>query len=143
FATLWKGAKVFQDLRNRKLLAGKCGACEFRDVCGGCRARAYALTGNYLAQDPSCEYQPGQYGNRAVRFEKMTPFAAEPDYELRWTDEAKQRLNRVPSFARGMVTKSVEKYARENGYREITPELMKAVKERFDKTGIPSFRPRR
>jgi len=42
-----------------------------------------------------------------------------------------------------MVVKSVEKYAREHGYREVTPELMQAVKKRFDKTGIPSFRPKR
>ena len=143
FATLWNQSKVFQDLRDRKLLEGKCGACEFRDVCGGCRARAYALTDNYLAADPSCEYQPGQAGEQNVRFEKTTPFAAETDYELQWTDAAQQRLQRVPSFARGMVTKSVEKYAREHGYSEITPEIMKTVKNRFDKTGIPSFRPRR
>ena len=140
---LWNKSEVFQSLRNRKLLEGKCGACEFRDVCGGCRARAYALTDNYLAEAPSCEYQPGQYNNQAVRFEKTTPFAAEPDYELQWTDAARERLKRVPSFARGMVIKSVERYAREHGYRQITPETMKAVKERFDKTGIPSFRPRR
>lgn len=143
FATLWNQSKVFQELRDRKLLEGKCGACEFRDVCGGCRARAYALTDNYLAEDPSCEYQPGQAGSQSIRFEKTTPFAAETAYELQWTDAAQQRLERVPSFARGMVTKSVEKYAREHGYSEITPEIMKAVKNRFDKTGIPSFRPRR
>ena len=143
FATLWNKSKTFQELRDRKLLEGKCGACEFRDVCGGCRARAYALTDNYLAEDPSCDYQPGQAGNQNIRFDKTTPFAAETDYELQWTDAAQQRLQRVPSFARGMVTKSVEKYAREHGYNEITPEIMKAVKDRFDKTGIPSFRPRR
>ena len=143
FGALWNRSKIFQELRDRKLLEGKCGACEFRDVCGGCRARAYALTDNYLAEDPSCEYQPGQAGNQNIRFEKTTPFAAETDYELQWTDAAQQRLQRVPSFARGMVTKSVEKYAREHGHSEITPEIMKAVKDRFDKTGIPSFRPRR
>jgi radical SAM protein with 4Fe4S-binding SPASM domain len=143
FVILWKESKIFQDLRNRRLLEGKCGACEFRDVCGGCRARAYALTGNYLAEDPSCEYQPGQYGIQSIRFEKTTPFAAEIAFELRWTDAAKERLKRVPSFARGMVTKSVEKYAREHSCHEITPEIMKAVKESFDKTGIPSFSPRR
>ena len=143
FATLWNQSKVFHELRDRKLLEGKCGACEFRDVCGGCRARAYALTDNYLAEDPSCDYQPGQAGSQNIRFEKTTPFAAETDYELQWTDAAQQRLKRVPSFARGMVTKSVEKYAREHGYNEITPEIMKAVKDRFDRTGIPSFRPRR
>lgn len=143
FATLWNQSKVFQELRDRKLLEGKCSACEFRDVCGGCRARAYALTGNYLAEDPSCEYQPGQARGQNVRFEKTTPFAVETGYELQWTDAAQKRLQHVPSFARGMVTKSVEKYAREHGYSEITPEIMKAVKDRFDKTGIPSFRPRR
>ena len=143
FATLWNQSKVFQELRDRKSLEGKCGACEFRDVCGGCRARAYAATDNYLAEDPSCDYQPGQAGEKNIKFEKTTPFAAETDYELQWTEAAQQRLDRVPSFARGMVTKSVEKYAREHGYSEITPEIMKAVKERFDKTGIPSFRPRR
>ncbi len=143
FATLWNQSKVFQELRDRKLLEGKCGVCEFRDVCGGCRARAYAATDNYLAEDPSCDYQPGQAGETNIKFEKTTPFAAETDYELQWTEAAQQRLGRVPSFARGMVTKSVEKYAREHGYSEITPEIMKAVKKRFDKTGIPSFRPRR
>ena len=143
FATLWNESRVFQQLRDRKLLEGKCGACEFRDVCGGCRARAYAINGSYLSEDPSCEYQHGQNGDQIVRFEKTTPFGAEPNYELSWPDAAQKRLERVPSFARGMVIKSVEKYAREHGYREITPEMMKAVKDRFDRTGIPSFRPRR
>ena len=89
------------------------------------------------------QYKTPQTENQNIRFEKTTPFAAEADYELQWTDAAQQRLQRVPSFARGMVTKSVEKYAREHGYNEITPEIMKAVKDRFDKTGIPSFTPRR
>ena len=107
-----------------------------------CRARAYATTGNYLAADASCEYQPGQNDNKPIQLEKRTAFGTEPDYNLLWNDAAEERLNRVPSFARGMVVKSVEKYAREHGYQEITPELMKAVKSRFDKTGIPSFRPK-
>lgn len=143
FVKLWNESETFHNLRNRDMLQGKCGACEFREVCGGCRARAYATNGNYLAADESCEYQPGQQGQKPVQLEKRTAFGTEPDYDLHWNDAAEQRLKRVPSFARGMVVKSVEKYAREHGYREITPELMKAVKERFDKTGIPSFRPRR
>ena len=142
FVTLWNESETFRQLRNRDLLEGKCGACEFREVCGGCRARAYADTGNYLAEDASCEYQPGQQ-RPAVQFEKTAAFAMEPDYDLQWNAAAQKRLKRVPSFARGMVIKSVEKYAREHGHREITPELMKSVKKRFDKTGIPSFTPRR
>ena len=107
-------------------------------------ARAYAANGNYLAADESCEYQPGQIdSSRPIQLEKRTAFGTEPDYDLLWNAAAEERLKRVPSFARGMVVKSVEKYAREHGHQEITPELMKAVKSRFDKTGIPSFRPRR
>ncbi len=143
FVELWNASKTFQELRNRDLLEGKCGACEFREVCGGCRARAYATTGNYLAEDASCEYQPGQHNVPPVQIEKKIAFATETEYDLRWSPAAEKRLKRVPSFARGMVVKSVEKYAREHGHREITPELMKAVKKRFDKTGIPSFRPKR
>lgn len=143
FAKMWNESETFHELRNREMLQGKCGACEFREVCGGCRARAYATSGNYLDADESCEYQPGQHGPQPVQLEKRTAFASEPDYDLLWNEAAEQRLKKVPSFARGMVVKSVEKYAREHGHREITPELMKAVKKRFDKTGIPSFRPRR
>ena len=44
--------------QNLERLEGKCGACEFVRVCGGCRARAYSLTGNYMAEEPFCVYQP-------------------------------------------------------------------------------------
>lgn len=49
---------VFKDLRQEDRLEGKCGRCEYRKACGGSRARAYALTGNYLAEEPDCHYQP-------------------------------------------------------------------------------------
>ncbi len=49
---------VFTALRDSTRLEGKCGSCQFNVVCGGCRARAYGLTGNYLAADPTCPYQP-------------------------------------------------------------------------------------
>ncbi len=45
-------------LRNTSRLEGKCGACEYKEICGGSRARAYALTGDPLAQEPCCIYQP-------------------------------------------------------------------------------------
>lgn len=50
---------LFRSLRDPDRLEGRCGRCEFRSVCGGSRARAYALTGNYLAEDAACRYQPG------------------------------------------------------------------------------------
>ena len=58
FANVWANAKVFNDLRDTDNLQGKCGCCEFRNVCMGCRARAYAATGNYLDGEPFCVYEP-------------------------------------------------------------------------------------
>lgn len=49
---------LLQDLRDPDLLEGKCGYCEFKNVCAGCRARAYGVTGNYLAEEPMCVYTP-------------------------------------------------------------------------------------
>jgi radical SAM protein len=57
---IYRDSKLFRELRRPDLLEGKCGRCEFREVCGGSRARAYALTGNELAEDPSCVYEPAQ-----------------------------------------------------------------------------------
>ncbi|HYM12576.1 MAG TPA: radical SAM protein [Bryobacterales bacterium] len=58
FREIWENAPVFADLRDPGLLEGKCGVCEFRQVCLGCRARAYGITNNYLAEEPFCAYQP-------------------------------------------------------------------------------------
>lgn len=59
-ATIWQDAPLFNQLRNPELLTGKCGGCEFKRVCSGCRARAYGMTGDILGQEPFCTYQPGE-----------------------------------------------------------------------------------
>jgi len=51
---IWYNSKIFNMLRNRNLLKGKCGECLYRDFCGGCRARAYVYTGDPLESDPNC-----------------------------------------------------------------------------------------
>jgi radical SAM protein with 4Fe4S-binding SPASM domain len=59
FPVIWGESPVFKDLREReKRLEGSCGECEYRRLCGGCRGRAWATTGNYLAEDPSCFIHP-------------------------------------------------------------------------------------
>lgn len=58
FRAAWTGSEVFNSLRDRAGLKGKCGACEFKTVCGGCRARAYAKNGDYLSPEPYCIYEP-------------------------------------------------------------------------------------
>lgn len=60
FKDVWENSRVFNEMRKFNNLEGKCGLCEFKRVCGGCRARAYEATGNYLAEEPLCSYQPGK-----------------------------------------------------------------------------------
>ncbi len=55
---IYRNHPVFRELRDGSLLKGRCGLCEYQEVCGGSRARAYAMTGDYLAEDPTCAYQP-------------------------------------------------------------------------------------
>jgi radical SAM protein with 4Fe4S-binding SPASM domain len=58
---VYRHAPLFRWLRDRSLLKGKCGVCEYREICGGCRARAYALTGDCFGADESCAFTPAGY----------------------------------------------------------------------------------
>jgi radical SAM protein with 4Fe4S-binding SPASM domain len=55
---IWRDSQVFADLRDDSKLEGKCGCCEYKKVCMGCRARAFAMTGDYLAEEPNCGFTP-------------------------------------------------------------------------------------
>jgi radical SAM protein with 4Fe4S-binding SPASM domain len=55
---VYRSHPVFKDLRNPEKLKGKCGVCDYRDVCGGQRGRAFGITGDYLETDPACAYEP-------------------------------------------------------------------------------------
>lgn len=55
---VYRNHPVFKDLRNYERLKGKCGYCDYRDVCGGQRGRAYGVTGDYMETDPACAYEP-------------------------------------------------------------------------------------
>jgi radical SAM protein with 4Fe4S-binding SPASM domain len=57
-AELYRHSPLFVGLRDSGNLKGKCGVCEFREICGGSRARAYALTGDMFAEEPCCTWQP-------------------------------------------------------------------------------------
>ncbi len=58
--SIYRDAEVFRSLRDTKNLCGKCGRCDLGDLCGGSRVRAYAVTGDMLAEDPCCGYEPGK-----------------------------------------------------------------------------------
>jgi radical SAM protein with 4Fe4S-binding SPASM domain len=127
FDDLWRTAPEFEALRDPKL-GGRCGACEFSKVCGGCRCRAYATHGDYLAEDPACGYQPGAHGGTLIDLPATMTFGLPVDYELTWEPGARERLEAIPSFARGMVVKAVEAYARNRGERVVTRELLAQVR---------------
>ncbi|NOZ24481.1 MAG: radical SAM protein [Nitrospirae bacterium] len=58
FREIWEDSALFRELRDFKSYKGRCGSCEYVNVCGGCRARAYAVSGDYLAEEPFCSYVP-------------------------------------------------------------------------------------
>lgn len=80
FSEIWEESPVFDDLRHPERLKGKCGVCEYRGVCGGCRARALARTGDYLAEEPSCVHVPDRL--LADRLQRGFPVAERPYAEL-------------------------------------------------------------
>jgi AdoMet-dependent heme synthase len=60
-ASVYRNSPVFLRLRNSSLIEGKCGVCEFKNICGGSRSRAYAITGNPMRSDPFCVYRPAAW----------------------------------------------------------------------------------
>ncbi|PYO99002.1 MAG: radical SAM protein [Gemmatimonadetes bacterium] len=126
FAEIWRSSPLFRQLREGRL-GGKCGVCEYRALCGGCRARAFALEGDVLAADPSCAYEPT--GVLAV-IEPARALVYGDDFtpELVWTTAARERMEWIPSFVRGVVMQRVEAYARRQGRGQVTPELLAEVR---------------
>jgi radical SAM protein with 4Fe4S-binding SPASM domain len=141
FAELWERGRVFTDLREPKL-GGRCGACEFQVICGGCRCRAYATHGDYLAEDPACAYEPGRYGGEVLRLPDAQTFGLEVEPTLAWEEAARARLDAVPAFARGMVVQAVEAYARAHGQATVTPALLAEVRGRWGINPDRPFTPR-
>jgi radical SAM protein with 4Fe4S-binding SPASM domain len=109
---IWEDSPVLRELRDPARLGGRCGRCEFKELCGGCRCRAYAATGDVSAEDPACVYEPTG--------EPVVWRAAA------WSDEAWARLQRIPiAFIRNRVRDGVEAYAQRHGLDLITPDVMK------------------
>ena len=126
FADVWRSSPLFRRLREGTL-QGKCGVCEYRALCGGCRARGFALEGDVLAADPSCSYEPT--GDTApIEPARALRYGGDFQPALAWTPAARERVARIPSFVRGVVMQRVEAWARRQGRREVTPELLAEVR---------------
>jgi radical SAM protein with 4Fe4S-binding SPASM domain len=140
FGDIWNNSEIFASLRAPSL-RGKCSGCEFRLICGGCRARAYASHKDYLGEDPGCDYAPRRREVAEPPTFEKDPHRATNDTSMPlWTQEAESRLKMVPSFVRSMVKRAVEKYAVENNCREITPEMMEELKQKAGMGGMGGHR---
>jgi len=82
FSDIWQNSVVFHQLRDTGNLKGKCGCCEFRNICMGCRARAYAASGDYLAEEPFCVYEPRMAGHQGGKAESKPGTKSETKNDL-------------------------------------------------------------
>jgi radical SAM protein with 4Fe4S-binding SPASM domain len=81
-ADLWNSSELFADIRRRSSLGGRCGACEMNGHCGGCRARAYGMTGDLMAEDPLCTHVPGKFAGSPLLTSLGVPEARPAGAEL-------------------------------------------------------------
>lgn len=155
-ADLWTSSKLFSDTRQRSSLGGRCGACEMNGHCGGCRARAYGMTGDLMAEDPLCTHTPGKFAGSPL----LTPIGAEQraaapasdsaetlggrkppglriEYgpespaTIAWDDEAAARMKKIPAFVRGMVMRAVEESCRKNGLDRVSVDELERIRARM------------
>ena len=129
FWDIWNQSPTFQSLRNPGL-QGKCGSCEFRKLCGGCRARPLAMGDSLMDTDPWCVHVPD--GSAVIE-----PLVEQPG-KLVWSEEAEKRLSRVPSFLRKMVRNRAESYVHELGLHMVTEDHLATLSaKRFGSAGPP------
>ena len=133
FVDLWEKSDIFNSFRYPQL-KGKCGDCEYSEICGGCRARPYVDHGDWLDEDQWCLYTPK--GGEKIK----VAFNVEEASVVQWDDAASLRLSRIPYFLRAMVKKGVEKHARENGITTVTIELMEELRKKRFGNDAPVFK---
>ncbi len=132
FSELWANASDFLRLREPHL-QGKCGACEYRLICGGCRARPQASGAGLMGADDICGYQP-----RGRELVEPAPGLAQ--HAPGWSEDAQLRLSRVPVFLRTMVKKRAEAYVTQLGENRVTcKHLSDLTAARFGADGPRRF----
>ncbi len=125
FAEVWNDSALFRELREGGL-GGRCGRCSYRLTCGGCRARAFAVEGDPLDEDPGCAYEPD--GIEEALEPPKVAYGTPVQQTMAWSPEAEDRVKKIPSFVRGVVVNRLEAFARQRGLSVITPELMQEVR---------------
>ena len=130
---IWKDAGQFQQLRNPEL-EGKCGVCEYRAICGGCRARPVASGEGIMASDLLCEYLP--QGKSLVE-----PLSDVGLVQISWDEAALVRINRIPGFIRKMVKKKAEAYVLEQEETVVKVHHLEEMTARRFGGKRPAFQP--
>jgi radical SAM protein with 4Fe4S-binding SPASM domain len=144
---LWT-SDLFAGIRRRSALGGRCGACEMNAHCGGCRARAYGMTGDLMAEDPLCTHTPGKFAGSPLLAPRSadgppsplrgfggTPplieYGGESAPTIAWDDAAADRMKKIPAFVRGMVIRAVEESCRKSGLDRVTVEELERIRARM------------
>src|SRR6478736_1122284 len=150
-AELWTSSGLFTDIRRRTSLGGRCGDCEMSGQCGGCRARAYGMTGDLMAEDPLCTHTPGTFaaspllatsplrgfseaGSGPVQADvgpQTIEYGAEAPTTIAWDDEAAERMKKIPAFVRGMVIRAVADSCRKNAISLVPVEELERIRARM------------
>ena len=131
---LWNTSELFNGIRRRASLGGRCGECEMNAQCGGCRARAYGMTGDLMAEDPLCTHTPGTFAASpllTLQRPAAVEYGQQPPRTITWDDDAAARMKKIPAFVRGMVTKAVEDACRKNGLQRVTVEELERIRARM------------
>jgi radical SAM protein with 4Fe4S-binding SPASM domain len=128
---MWESSEPFVRIRERGRLGGRCGECELSALCGGCRARAFGVTGDYLAEDPLCTHVPGTYPQARELKPPGIEYGRDDESTVEWEPDATERMRRVPAFVRGMVVRAVESYCRKNGLSRVTVEQLEEIRSRM------------
>ncbi|MBI3605243.1 MAG: radical SAM protein [Nitrospirae bacterium] len=131
FDHIWNTSSLFADLR-KPVLKGKCGDCEYSELCGGCRARPFASHGDYMDEDLWCLYTPKGGA-------KIIPQAPLADLNLLWDERSHTRLSRLPFFLQKMIKGRVEVYVRQQGRSVVTLEDMEALRQKTFGNAKPVF----
>jgi radical SAM protein with 4Fe4S-binding SPASM domain len=139
---LWTSSELFTDIRRRTSLGGRCGECEMNGHCGGCRARAYGMTGDLMAEDPLCTHTPGKFAGSPLLTLRDTTgsgsigaqalqYGPESPATIAWDDAAAERMKKIPAFVRGMVVRAVEDSCRKNGINRVTVDELERIRARM------------
>lgn len=118
--SIWESADSFISLRDGSY-NGRCRICEYAEICGGCRARAFMEDGDFMGEDSLCSYIPSGNSRVIVKDSFNT--------DMRWDEKARERLRKVPNFMQGMIIRMAERVARERGLDLVTNELIDEMKE--------------